>query len=655
MKRGVAVAAALVALAGEGVALVVSTPGPDRWQEIPVGAVVAAYAAVGTLIVWHRPANSVGRIAVAAAAVSGIGQALVDLGARGLREDAHDRTAALLNVAGTALGSASWLILVLWLPLVFPDGASLATGLRRLAQRAVAVTVGSFLVVSLASPYLTRLEFLDVDNPIGLPHRWSPVLGAVSALNLVLGLASLLLVVACVAQQYRRGGPLTRQQSLVFGLAFLPPIAAFVASASDSAGPWLFGVCTLPLPIAIGVAVLQRRLYDLPLALNRSLTYGALWAVIALLYAVTVGGVGAMLRRQGAPWLPWVAAGVVAVTFAPLRAGLQGAANRLTYGQWAQPRDVLSRTTRRLADAGAVDQLLQSLVDELAEGLGLGWVEILDESGHRVVHAGSPTGSVDELPLTAYGLPVGRLRWASRPMRDADRALVVDIAAQLGAVVHAQGLMDSLRGAQERLVLAREEERRRLRRDLHDGVGPALAGLTLQVDTVRNRLDAEAASAADDLLLDLRSGIRDTVLDVRRIVEGLRPPALDDLGLVEAVRQLGERSGAAVTVDAAPLTRLPAAIEVAAYRVVQEALGNAVRHSGASRVAVCLRLSGDGLEVEVSDDGSGRARPRPEGLGLRSMRERAEEVGGRFELQSVPGQGTRVRLRLPVTGRRTHD
>jgi signal transduction histidine kinase len=239
-------------------------------------------------------------------------------------------------------------------------------------------------------------------------------------------------------------------------------------------------------------------------------------------------------------------------------------------------------------------------------------------------------------------------------MRDVDRRLLADMAAQLGGVVHSLELMDSLRSAQERLVLAREEERRRLRRDLHDGVGPALAGLTLQVDTVRNQLGTDAASTSDELLLGLRSGIRDTVLDVRRIVEGLRPPALDDLGLVEAVRQLGERSGLAVAVEAEPLPRLPAAVEVAAYRVVQEALGNAARHADASHVEVRLATSADGLDVEVSDDGSGDVRPRPDGVGLRSMRERAEEIGGHFDLRATPGNGTTVRITLPLVAGSVH-
>ncbi len=474
---------------------------------------------------------------------------------------------------------------------------------------------------------------------------------ALAGLSLLLGLGSLGLVVACVVQQYRRGGPLTRQQTLVFAIAFLPPLFAFAASFSDAAGPWLFGLCTLPLPIAIGVAVLQRRLYDLPLVVNRSLTYGALWLVIAALYALVVGGVGAMLQQQDAAWLPWLAAGIVAVSFAPLREGLQRAANRLTFGQWAQPREVLDRTARRLADVGDVDALLESLAAELAVDLGLGYVEIAGRDG-TLASSGTPTDDLDELPLTAYGETVGALRWTHRSLRESDRELLSGVSAQLGSVVHADGLLASVRAAQERLVLAREEERRRLRRDLHDGLGPALAALMLQVDTLRNTTSEPSTGAA---LLELRGRIQDTVLDVREIVEGLQPAALADLGLDESLRQLSARfsqaDGLEVVVDADVPADLPAAVEVGAYRIVQESLSNAARHSGASRVCVGVHLRNGCLEVSVSDDGCGELRPRPGGVGLGSMRGRAEEIGGRFELVAQSGRGTTVIAQLPVDGR----
>jgi signal transduction histidine kinase len=649
MRRSVAVVAALLALAGECVAIAVSSAGEHRWNEAAVGSVVLAYAAVGLLIVWHRPANPIGRIALAAAAIWGPGQALTDLGANALREDPANRTAALASAVGSTLGGLPWLMLVLWLPLVFPDGGGPDTRLRRTARRVVAATIACFLAVSVLSPNLTRIEFDGIDSPIGLPHAFETPMDGMAGLSLLLGLASICLAVACLVQQYRRGGPLGRQQTLIFGLAFVPPMVAFAASVTDSAGPWVFGVSTLPLPLAIGVAVLQRRLYDLPLVVNRSATYALLWAAIATLYAVVVGGVGAMLRQQGAAWLPWLAAGVVAVSFAPLRDALQRAANRLTFGQWSQPAEVLARTSRRLADAGDVGGLLGSLAAELADDLRLGHVQITGRDGRVLAMAGPPASDLDELPLTAYGETVGALRWKRRSLRASDRELLSGVATQLGAVVHADGLLASVRAAQERLVLAREEERRRLRRDLHDGLGPALAALMLQVDTLHNTVHEQATRSA---LLELRGRIQDTVIDVRSIVEGLRPAALDDLGLVESIRQLTTRfsrdDSPAIVLEADPVPPLPAAVEVGAYRIVQESVTNAVRHARASRVRVGLHLRDGCLEVCVSDDGTGHLVPRPDGVGLGSMRERAEEIGGRLEVVATPGQGTKVHARLPV-------
>jgi len=243
-------------------------------------------------------------------------------------------------------------------------------------------------------------------------------------------------------------------------------------------------------------------------------------------------------------------------------------------------------------------------------------------------------------------------------LREADRELLVDLGRQLGTLVHAVGLLDAVRASQERLVLAREEERRRLRRDLHDGLGPALAALLMRVDTLRNllraRLDDDASAVADEGLLALRAGIQGTVADVRRIVEGLRPPALDELGLPDAVAQLADRltAGAELTVQvsADPLPRLEAAVEVAAYRITQEALANVLRHAGARSASVRLESGQGGLVVEIRDDGHGVVVPRADGVGLASMRERAEEIGGTFGLVPRPGAGTTIRAFLPTRG-----
>jgi signal transduction histidine kinase len=226
------------------------------------------------------------------------------------------------------------------------------------------------------------------------------------------------------------------------------------------------------------------------------------------------------------------------------------------------------------------------------------------------------------------------------------------LPAQAEVAVHAVRLTSDLQHSRERLVATREEERRRLRRDLHDGLGAQLAGLNVQAGTLR-RLIPSDPGAADELVVELREELKGAISDIRRLVYGLRPPALDDLGLAEALRRLAERYGSEgehprVSVKAPEdLPDLPAAIEVAVYRIAQEALTNVARHAKAQGCMVRLAVDGD-VELEIIDDGVGIPAGRNAGVGLSSMRERASELGGSCLIDSVPEGGTRVIVRLPL-------
>lgn len=653
MPRGArVVTVGAAALAGtSGVVLAAVLGAGDTADAVAVGVAVLAYLAVAVVLCLVRPGERVAWLLLAGGTAWGVGEGLLALGIHGLRSEGAVPEPALMAVLGTAIRGLGWLLLVVLLPLVFPDGRRPWPG-RRWPEVVAAVGIAGFTAATLLSPRPLERRLEAVDSPTGVPDGLGWVTDLLALGSLAVLVVALVAALAGLRRRWRVGAPLQRQQVQLFAVAFALPVLFLPVVATTLAEPWMFALVVIPVPVATCVALLQKGLYDIQPIAGRGLALLALSAAVAGLYAVTVAGVGALLGARGAPWVGWIGAGVVAVSFVPLRDALQRAANRLVHGRWSDPRQVLGETARRLADTTDPSGLLQSLTAEVAEGLTLSAVWITDASGAVVARHGASGEATGGLVLAAYGRPVGRLSWRGGRLREDDRRLLEDLAGQLGAVLHAAGLVASLQRARERLVVAREEERRRLRRDLHDGLGPELASLTLAVDTVRNQVGLPGFDL-DGELVRLRAGIQATVASVRRLVEGLRPPALDEVGLVGALEQLAgslsER--VAVTVDAPPLPPMPAATEVAAYRVVQEALTNVVRHSGAGCARVDLGLADGHLVVEVRDEGRGGAHPRPGGVGLGSMVERAAELAGSCRVVSRPGEGTRVHLALPLAVR----
>ena len=434
-------------------------------------------------------------------------------------------------------------------------------------------------------------------------------------------------------------------------------------------------VSFMPISLGIGIAILRYRLYDIDVIINRALVYGALTACVIGIYVLIVGYLGVVLRVGANPVISLVAAAVVAVLFQPLRERLQRGANRLIYGDRETPYVVLARLDGRLAEALPAETALNTIVATVAAALKLPYAAITlappgasgtsdtsDTSngvGERVAaEHGTPAPIALRLPLVYGAERVGDLFLAARAgestFAPADERLLSDLAAHAGVVAHAVRLTADLQAARERLVTAREEERRRLRRDLHDGLGPQLASLILTLTAAREYLTSDPA-AAETLLADLTTHVQSAITDIRRLVYELRPPALDDLGLVGALRDQASRyahGGLTVLVEApARLGPLSAAVEVAAYRVCLEALTNVVRHAQARQCVITVRQASAAqpeLQIEVSDDGVGMAPDATMGVGLRSMRERAEELGGTCMVEPAPGGGTCVRLTWPV-------
>ena len=270
-----------------------------------------------------------------------------------------------------------------------------------------------------------------------------------------------------------------------------------------------------------------------------------------------------------------------------------------------------------------------------------------------MVSSGKSLLEPERFPLIYEAQIIGVLLAAPRSRAEtlnaADRLVLEHVARQASNLLHASRLTEDLQQSRQQLVTAREEERRRLRRDLHDGLGPALATLTLQAEAARDWLRADP-DKSEAMLTAVIDGTQSALADIRRVVYALRPPVLDDLGLISAIKDQASQLSSgelSITVEAPEdLRPLPAAVEVAVYRIVQEALTNVARHAAAHLCEVSLKVNGT-TEIAICDDGVGMPMPYRAGVGLNSIHERAAELGGSCVIESTPGEGTQIHVSLP--------
>jgi signal transduction histidine kinase len=421
---------------------------------------------------------------------------------------------------------------------------------------------------------------------------------------------------------------------------------------------FVFPLLYTMIPISLWLIVLRHRLWELNLLINRSLVYGVLTAIVVALYVVLVGVLGVALQGQVSWLLSVLATGLIAVLFQPLRQRLQGAVNRLMYGERDDPVTVLAALRQRLEATSTPEMILTTIVETLCHALKLPYAAIALKQGEVVQVAashGAPTAGIETIPLLYQRERIGELRTAPRApgetLSPADHRLIREIAQHAGAAAHAARLTADLQQSRERLVTAREEERRRLRRDLHDGLGPQLATLSLQVDAARNLLRRDPA-AADRQLVEVKGQMQAAIADIRRLVYELRPPALDQLGLASALREYAAScsgvNGLHIAVEAPErLPPLPAAVEVAAYRIALEAITNVIRHAQAHQCTVQLTVD-TALHLSIRDDGVGLPADVQAGVGLTSLRERVAELGGNWRIDTAAGQGTQILVKLPL-------
>lgn len=599
----------------------------------------------GLLIAWQRPRNPVGWLLLAAGACQSGTAAfapLLDVAAQAGWSAPVLRAFATVTAYAWPWSIATFLPLAL---LMFPDG--LLPGRCWRAAAGLAVILGPLFALEVGS------DPAGIPTAAGAVQAWpvleghahlAPLWTAAELINITV----YLLAVSGLVLRYRRGDEQRRRQLLWLVLALIVVTVMLVPWGLFTAGPILQLLAVALVPGAMTIAVLRHQLFDIRLVLSRTVLYVLLTGAVVLAYLGLVALAGQVLSPGSGVGDSVLATLVIAVGFNPVRVRLQRVVDRALYGDRSDPVRALSRMGESLRSGGD-DQ--GEVLAAVCEALRLPYAALRREGTERARH-GEPPDSQEVVPLTYQGERVGELAVGARPgqrgLDRADRAALEMLAAPLAVAVHATALSETVQRSREQIVAAREEERRRLRRDLHDGLGPVLTGISFQADAAGNVMASDPASAAE-LLVSLRAAATEAIADVRRLVHDLRPPALDELGLIEALRRHAELLGAGaptVAVHApAVLPRLSAAVEVAAYRIAVEALTNAVRHSGGGRVD--LRIEVDGaLEVSVDDDGTTGSGWTP-GVGLTSMRERASELGGTVLAGPNPGGG-RVAARLPL-------
>lgn len=593
---------------------------------------------VGAVVVQAQPRNPVGWLMLVTATMGPYQLLAVHAAATG-GEGLLGGFAAWVAVWGFA--PAFWFVAPL-LPHFFPDG--------HLPGRRWRLVVGAVLVVAVATLLARMFSHVESDiapdlvNPLGVSGaswlQYVTLGGSVALLFVGVPLAAVSL-----ALRARRADSLERTQLQWLALGALVMAAGIGWSANGVGGDAGFAVGLVGLPLGIGVAIVRHGLFDVGLTLNRTVVLGLLTGLVVAVYAVAVYGVQAV-----APGSRW---GVLLVAAAALAAaagrdGVQRLVDRWLFGNRHNAYAVVAGVTRQVQSASEPIGALQRLVDGLRESLRLPYVAFTAEG--ISLSSGRPVHGARVVAAEALGENVGQLHVGLRSTRERwspqQQAAVEEVAARAGTLAYAAHLVADVAQSRGRIVTAREEERRRLRADLHDGVAPGLAGTALQLESLARRLeDPDLAARA----LTLRDGLRETVGHLRALVHGLRPPVLDQLGLEGALRQLvvghDEPSCTAVV---EPLGGIGAAVEVAAYAIASEALTNALRHSAASRVDLEARVEDGDLVVTVRDNGVGLPARIRQGVGTVSMAERARELGGRLDLLPTPGGGTTVRAELPL-------
>jgi signal transduction histidine kinase len=632
-------------------------------------------APVGALIASRRPRHPIGWLMLAIGLVSATGGVFGE-SARQLYAPRPELGAALFFV-GDAL-SRLVLLLIGVLLLLFPDGRLPSKRWRGVVIAGTTAWVLSvFTEVVGPGPLADFAMTSPPQNPFGITalNDFSPG-PTIGVAIFDVFFASLFLSIVSVAFRFHRAGPELRLQLKWVALAGSLLVAAIVGGnvfVMGSAWPPLpaqvaQAVAFAAMNLAMAIAILRHRLFDIDLVISRTVAYGVLAGVITAFYIVVVAGVGGILAAGSASrlLLAVVATAFVAVAFQPLRARLERLANRLVYGVRAVPYEVLADFTTRLDGRQNSLQLLPVMAKMLAQGTGSDAATVwLHENGHEVAASSFPehqhvTADVAtrSVLLQHAGANLGRLTVARRSgeaLSPTEERLMDGLASQAGLVLHSASLQDELsrrmlelRQSRHRLVIAQDEARRRLERDLHDGAQQNLVSLRMKLGLAAS-VAREKPDSLGPLLQEMQSELGDALDSLRNLARGVYPPLLEAEGLKAALRARARQVPISIDVQCGP-ERYPRELEGAVYFCCSEALQNLTKHSRATRGSVRVWGEGGRLCFEVGDNGRGLDPTRAKsGGGLQNIRDRLDVLGGVVDVSSTPGVGARVAGWVPLS------
>ncbi|MFI7453987.1 sensor histidine kinase [Nonomuraea sp. NPDC049714] len=663
LASGIALLMAVVSPALEVTGVLVWAGLPDEWTPrmtvTPQSAVALTFPAVGAFLIFHRPRLKLAWLMCVGGLAAGVSDVM---GALMLRSaaDGHLVTAGYLRFPNLVGWAVCGVTLTLLLPMYSPDGRLPSPRWRVVPIVGATALAAEMLrnAVRPDPPLATYPYPAVIPNPLQVPAL-APFTSTVFVITWTVIYASMALAALSLASRLRAASPVVRRQIGWPLFAFSGYIICLVVASFADELVWSAIIWAGLIPIAIAFSAMRYRLYGIDTVISRTFVAAGLLAVVSAVYFGF--GAASSLFVSGYDQVAGLAAALFAgAFFQPLRRMLQRAVDRMLYGKVGDPGLLAERLTQAIR-RGDPAKALTSVVGVLRDGLAVEGVAVVVIDGEpRYVENGRVGEAQRRVPLVWHGEQVGYLLVGLPGPRRFPAAhnerMLAALTPYVADVAHAVRMAADLQRSRERILTTREEERRRLRRDLHDGLGQSLSSMAMIINIARSRLK-DSPDSADTLLLQLRSGMDAVAGDIRELVYGLRPPALDDLGLARAVRDLAGQSSPEISIEVTvegELSELPAAVEVAVYRIVQEALTNVRRHAEARTASVVLQREDSVLRVTVRDDGRGLPEGHRAGVGLGSMRERAAELGGICVVSGLPDAGTQVEVMLPLSSSRRH-